>query len=240
MPTTPQTIGSLSIMLLTNREGVRKWLSKFGQSSPSLITASSTSASQFRATPSEKPSVSDILRLCKENDITSDWEEVSPEKARTPTGISGTFFFGKTASGGFSLASASGIFFNEDTQKNPRASKIARSNNMISSFPAPLLPSSFSLPPRPLHLSQPSPLLQSLGFPYRTTHNPTSESSSTMSSRYSDSDYLPEIISRGPRNLAWPSVVDEPPRKLILAAPVLQVVNSNTVKDCFLILFSHR
>ena len=120
---------------------------------------------------------------------------------------------------------------------------------MILSSPEPLLPS-FSLPPRPLRLSQLPPLLQSLGLPYRTTHSPTSEPSSDTSSRYSDSDYLPkaavvverlsEIISRGPRNSAWPSVIDELPRKLILAAPVLRVVNSNTVKDCFLILFSHR
>ena len=248
-PTTPQSIGSLSIKLPTNREGVRKWLSKFGQSSPSLINASSTSASQSRPTPSKKPSLSDLLRLRKENDITSDWEEVSPEKARTPTSTSGTFFFGKTASGEFSPASASGSFFNEDTQKTPRASKIARSNNMISSSPAPLPPSSFSSPPTP---SPPEPDSSATPEPWSSLSDypqpTTSESSSTTSSRYSDSDYLPkgaviverlsEIISRGPRNSAWPSVIDEPPRKLILAAPVLQVVNSNTVKDRFLMLFN--
>jgi hypothetical protein len=36
----------------------------------------------------------------------------------------------------------------------------------------------------------------------------------------------------------WASAIDDPPRKLLLSSPVLQVVNSNTVKDRFLFLFS--
>lgn len=248
-PTTPQSIGSLSIKLPTNREGVRRWLSKFGQSSPSLVTAPSTSASQSRPTPSKKPSISDLLRWRKENDITSDWEEISSEKARTPTSTSGTPFFGKSASGEFSPASASDSFFNDDTQKTPRASKIAKSNNVFQSSPAPLPPPSLPSAPTPSPLepdssATPEPWSSLSDYPQPTT----SESSSNTSSRYSDSDYLPkgaviierlsEIIGRGPRNSAWPSVIDEPPRKLILASPVLQVVNSNTVKDRFLMLFN--
>jgi hypothetical protein len=36
----------------------------------------------------------------------------------------------------------------------------------------------------------------------------------------------------------WASAIDDPPRKLVLSSPVLQVVNSNTVKDRFLFLFN--
>lgn len=36
----------------------------------------------------------------------------------------------------------------------------------------------------------------------------------------------------------WASAVDEPPRKLVLSSPVLQVVNNNTVKDRFLFMFN--
>jgi hypothetical protein len=36
----------------------------------------------------------------------------------------------------------------------------------------------------------------------------------------------------------WANAIDDPPRKLVLSSPVLQVVNSNTVKDRFLFLFN--
>ncbi|KAL4074109.1 hypothetical protein J3A83DRAFT_4357950 [Scleroderma citrinum] len=243
-PTTPQSIGSLSIKLPTNREGVRKWLSKFGQSSSSATTPP-TSASQSRPAPSRKPSLSDLLRLRKENDITSDWEEISSEKVRTPTSTS--TFSGKPVSGELSPDSASGSFFNEDTQKTPRASKIARSNDVFPSSPAPLPPPSLPSPPTP---SPPEPASSATPEPWSSLSDypqpTTSESSSNTSSRDSDDlakgamimERLNEIIGRGPRSSAWPNVIDEPPRKLILAAPVLQVVNSNTVKDRFLMLFN--
>lgn len=246
-PTTPQSAASVSVKLPTNREGVRKWLSKFGQSTPSLVTSSMTSTSQTRPAFSKKPSISDLLRWRKENDITSDWEEINSEKARTPTSTSGGTFLGKPISGEFSPVSTNGSFINEDTQKTPRASKIAKSSDSFSSSPAPLpppsLPSPFVSPPPELASSAtPEPWSSLSDYPPPTT----SESSSNTSSQYSDypakgaavMERLNEMISRGPRSPTWPTTIDDPPRRLILAAPVLQVVNANTVKDRFLMLFS--
>ncbi|KAI6026241.1 hypothetical protein BKA83DRAFT_4240649 [Pisolithus microcarpus] len=246
-PTTPQSAASVSVKLPTNREGVRKWLSKFGQSTPSLVTSSMTSTSQTRPAFSKKPSISDLLRWRKENDITSDWEEINSEKARTPTSTSGGTFLGKPISGEFSPVSTNGSFINEDTQKTPRASKIAKSSDSFSSSPAPLpppsLPSPFVSPPPELASSAtPEPWSSLSDYPPPTT----SESSSNTSSQYSDypakgaavMECLNEMISRGPRSPTWPTTIDDPPRRLILAAPVLQVVNANTVKDRFLMLFS--
>lgn len=49
---------------------------------------------------------------------------------------------------------------------------------------------------------------------------------------------LEEMLGRGQKSPIWPSAIDDPPRRLLLAAPVLQVVNSDTVKDRFLFLFN--
>ncbi|KAG9316368.1 hypothetical protein JVU11DRAFT_2401 [Chiua virens] len=85
-----QTSGSVLLKSLpTNREGVRKWLSnRFGSSTPTLASNSASLTSQTirPAAPSKKPSLSEILRLKKENDLTAEWEDIgSPEKSRTPT-----------------------------------------------------------------------------------------------------------------------------------------------------------
>ncbi|KAF8200913.1 hypothetical protein BJ912DRAFT_587442 [Pholiota molesta] len=73
-----------------------------------------------------------------------------------------------------------------------------------------------------------------------------SESSSTTSSQSSSGvnkgqlvlDRLDENLSKGFRSPMWSSTIDDPPRKLVLSSPVLQVVNPNTVKDRFLFLFN--
>lgn len=241
-PTTPQSAGSLSIKLPTNREGVRKWLSKFGQSTPPLSTPS-TSTSQARSPPSKKPSLSDLLRWRKD-DIASDWEEISSEKARTPTSATGVVFFVKPVSGEFSPVSGTEISLNEDTQKTPRASKIARSSTTFSSSPAPLPSPSHSAasPPEPPSSATPDPWSSLSDYPPPTT----SGSSSNTSSQYSEYpekgamilERLNDMLCRGPRSSTWPNAIDDPPRRLVLAAPVLQVVNSNIVKDRFLMLFN--
>ncbi|KAG9316369.1 Sec7 domain-containing protein [Chiua virens] len=45
---------------------------------------------------------------------------------------------------------------------------------------------------------------------------------------------LDEMLGRGSKSPVWPSAIDDPPRKLLLAAPVLQVVNSDTIQTPFL------
>ena len=49
---------------------------------------------------------------------------------------------------------------------------------------------------------------------------------------------LDEALGRGSKSSVWPIAMDDPPRKLVLCSPVLQVNNANTVKDRFLFLFS--
>lgn len=252
-----QSPGSVLLKTLpTNREGVRKWLSnRFGSSTPTLASNSLNPTSEtIRPTvPSKKPSLSEILRLKKENDLTSDWEDIgSTEKSRTPTSsTSGTLLLRKSNNGEFSPVSPNGNSPHEDTQKTPRASKIAKSGGGVSSSPVELsAPSALGAstspptpsPPEPMPPSTPEPWSSLSDYPPPTT----SESSSNTSSQYSEfpsksaviMERLDEMLGRGPKSPVWPSVIDDPPRKLLLAAPVLQVVNSDTVKDRFLFLFN--
>ncbi|KAH7888569.1 hypothetical protein F5I97DRAFT_721338 [Phlebopus sp. FC_14] len=252
-PTTPQSTGSIILKSLpTNREGVRKWLSRFGQSTPALMSTSTLSQTVRPPGPSKKPSLSDLLRWRKENELTSEWEEITSEKSRTPTSsTNGTVLLSKPADGEFSPVSANSSSVHEDTQKTPRASKIAKSGN--GAFPSPtepfvhppfgLLPSPPTpSPPEPPSFVTPEPWSSLSDYPHPTT----SESSSNTSSQYSEyptkgavlMERLNEMIRRGPKSPAWPPAIDDPPRRLLLAAPVLQVVNSNTVKDRFLFLFN--
>ncbi|KAF9244930.1 hypothetical protein BU15DRAFT_41532 [Melanogaster broomeanus] len=254
---TAQTSGSILLKSLpTNREGVRKWLSsRFGSSTPALVTSHPTSVSQTIRphVPSKKPSLSEILRLKKENDLISEWEDIgSPEKSQTRTNSTddGTLLGGPIY-GEFSPVSPNGSSAHEDTQKTPRASKIAKHGNGIAPSPVePFVPPALGTstcpptpsPPEPAPSSTPEPWSSLSDYPHPTT----SESSSNTSSQYSEYPYkgavimerLDEIIGRGPRSPVWPSAIDDPPRKLLLAAAVLQVVNSNTVKDRFLFLFN--
>lgn len=252
-----QSPGSVLLKTLpTNREGVRKWLSnRFGSSTPTLASNSLSSTSQtIRPTvPSKKPSLSEILRWKKENDLTSDWEDIgSPEKSKTPTSsTNGTLLLGKSHNGELSPVSPNGSSAHEDMQKTPRASKISKSGNGVTSSPVePAAPSalgSFTSPPTP---SPPEPAPSSTPEPWSSTSDyplpTTSESSSNTSSQYSEfpsksavmMERVDEMLGRGPKSSVWSSAIDDPPRKLLLAAPVLQVVNSDTVKDRFLFLFN--
>ena len=252
-----QSPGSVLLKTLpTNREGVRKWLSnRFGSSTPTLVSSSLGPSSQTirPIAPSKKPSLSEILRLKKENDLTSDWEDIgSPEKSRTPTSsTNGTLSFGKSHTGEFSPISPNGSSVHEDMQKTPRASKIAKPGSGVSPSPVdPSAPSALGTltspptpsPPEPAPPSTPEPWSSLSDYPHPTT----SESSSNTSSQYSEfpsksavvMEHLDELLGRGSKSPVWLSAIDDPPRKLLLAAPVLQVVNSEIVKDRFLFLFN--
>ncbi|WVO15789.1 hypothetical protein L204_103451 [Cryptococcus depauperatus] len=49
---------------------------------------------------------------------------------------------------------------------------------------------------------------------------------------------MSEVLAMGPDDLERPEILDDPPRKFLLSAQVLQIVNANTVKDRFLLLFN--
>ncbi|WVQ72844.1 hypothetical protein IAR50_002405 [Cryptococcus sp. DSM 104548] len=49
---------------------------------------------------------------------------------------------------------------------------------------------------------------------------------------------MDEVLALGPDDPARPEILDDPPRKFLMSAQILQVVNANTVKDRFLFLFN--
>ena len=241
-----------SIMLKslpTNRDGVRRWLSArklFPQPSQSPVgnSPSTPVSEQKPAVASKKPSLSDLFRLRKENDLSAElqdeWVDVDRSGTRVPAGPTANGL-AKKVNGDFSPTSPNGSSIHDDLQKTPRASKIARSNGISSvtdSFLVPPTPATPSPPELPSSTT-PEPWSSLSDYPQGTT----SESSSNTSSHCSDLptkgglllERLNDMLGRGSR---WPPVIDEPPRRFLRCSPVFQVVNSNICKDRFLFLFN--
>ncbi|KAJ6625567.1 hypothetical protein B0H10DRAFT_2001931 [Mycena sp. CBHHK59/15] len=230
--------------------GVKQWLSSrkmFSQASSQGNSAPASEAGRPLASAGKKPSLSDLI-LRKDNGLGKDWEDVEsvPLSAVDNT-------FGKTGTAvepremtasPKNVVGAPNSY--QDTEQTPKAKKnistpIAVDEASYLHFdPPPTLPS----PPDPLSAT-PDPSSSLSDYPAPST----SESSSTTSSHYSFLgnsgsqgsfvlERLEENLARGSRSPMWASVIDDPPRKLLLSSPVLQVVNANTVKDRFLFLFS--
>ncbi|KAJ6499224.1 hypothetical protein C8R45DRAFT_864618 [Mycena sanguinolenta] len=252
-----QSTGSTSSKLPMTLPGVKQWLiSRKKSSAPNTPTPERPSPSA-----SKKPSLSDLV-LRKENSLGRDWEDVEI----VPLSASESMFGRGGDSRGMTPSPAphavpltappsQSVFPQSaflDTEKTPKAKKIA-------SPPPPVAVDDTSF----LHFDPPSNPLPSPPDPLSATPDPssslsdypapsTSESSSTTSSHYSFGgegaipgphasfvlERLEENLARGSRSPMWASAIDDPPRKLLLSSPVLQVVNANTVKDRFLFLFS--
>ncbi|KAJ6587002.1 hypothetical protein DFH09DRAFT_241980 [Mycena vulgaris] len=233
--------------------GVKQWLSSrkmFSQTSSQGSSSMNTPTSELgRSLPSasKKPSLSDLI-LRKDNSLGKDWEDVEivpPSASESVFGKNSTVFESRELSPSPKSPPPTQTAF-QDTEKTPKAKKIATSPVAIDETsylhfdPPPSLPS----PPDPLSAT-PDPSSSWSDYPAPST----SESSSTTSSHYSFGgnsgsqgsfvlERLEENLARGSRSPMWASAIDDPPRKLLLSSPVLQVVNANTVKDRFLFLFS--
>ncbi|TFK85563.1 hypothetical protein K466DRAFT_551902 [Polyporus arcularius HHB13444] len=240
---TVSTSGSLG-KLPTNRDGVRKWLSLF-KSQPSTPTGSNGPLPSPRPLIGKKPSLTDLLMQRKDSELTAQsWEE--SDKSRTPTNVTSAQRLGtpkdlqQPAFDTLSDSQAHG-----DADMNVLASGAASPAYVLSDYSSPGFPST----PDPPSSTTPDPQSSLDDFPTRST----SESfSSTMSSSHHSPDPAPnelsagaiimerldEVLGRGSKSSLWPSAIDDPPRKLILSSPVLQVANANTVKDRFLFLFN--
>ncbi|KAJ7096242.1 hypothetical protein C8R44DRAFT_683737 [Mycena epipterygia] len=245
-----QSTGSKLPMTLP---GVKQWLSSrkmFSQTSSQGTSSTNTPASEpGRSLPSasKKPSLSDLI-LRKDNSLGRDWEDVEI----IPSSASESVFGKNLAAPESRELSASpktippsqSTF--QDTEKTPKAKKIATSPIAVdeTSYLHFDSPSSLPSPPDPLSAT-PDPSSSLSDYPAPST----SESSSTTSSHYSFGgnsgsqgsfvlERLEENLARGSRSPMWASAIDDPPRKLLLSSPVLQVVNANTVKDRFLFLFT--
>jgi serine/arginine repetitive matrix protein 2 len=261
----PQMAGSASLKLPTNREGVRRWLSA-KKLFPSQTAASPSPSSSSASPPvvdirpsntNKKPSLTDVLRGGKD-DLTTEWEDMGSDKSHTPTTTaSASMLQGKQTTTVVvqerdppTTVNGNGLV-QSDTEKTPRAHKAlphfdATPPHLYTTNLTPDLPS----PPDFQSSTTPDPLSSLSDYPARST----SGSSSNTSSEYSQYrsypnvnppsqgaivlERLDDLLGRGSRSPMWASAIDDPPRKLLLSSPVLQVVNSNTVKDRFLFLFS--
>ncbi len=213
---------------------VRQWLTKNKNGKKNASISSSTS--EPKSPISKKTLLADFLRR-KESELGTDWEDIS-----TPTtSTSGDTLLGRRPSK--SERSINGVNRGEhtDTERTPKAKKVIPPQDFgsdLEPFPSLQTPSSSIADPQ-LSIT-PDPMSSVSEYP-----TPTSESSSRSSSHYSFFggqgaqllQRLEEGMSRNSRT-SFLSSVDDPPRKLILSSPVLQVVSSNTVKDRLLYLFN--
>lgn len=240
--------------LPTNRDGVRRWLSArklFPQPSQSPVGSSppTPGPEQKPAVASKKPSLSDLFRLRKENDLSTElhdeWVDVDRDKTRLPMGSVGNGQL-KKANGEFSPISLNGSSIHDELQKTPRASKIAKPNGQPYSATdlslIPLTPATPSPPELPSSTT-PEPWSSLSDYPHPTTSESSSSNTSSHYSNYPAKggillERLNEMLGRGSRSTVWLSAIDEPPRKFLRCSPVFQVVNSNICKDRFLFLFN--
>ncbi|KAJ3826291.1 hypothetical protein F5880DRAFT_1476511 [Lentinula raphanica] len=262
-PASSTPTNSNSIKLPMTLPAVKQWMSKNKKifSSPSQVSSPSLPTSpnsDFRnGQPGlKKPSLSDLLRIRKETELVSDWEDLNstPTETGTLTGRPIPSDIGQSGEHGPSAATppprSSPVGHTQhDVERTPKAQRTIASP--ASDVEQPTLSSALSSalpsPPDPLSSTTPDPSSSLSDYPAPST----STSSSSLSSNYSAAatrppgvqgsivlERLEENLARGLRSPMWASVLETPPRKLILSSPVLQVVNANTVKDRFLFLFS--
>jgi len=227
---------SYNLKLPTTLPGVRQWLGKNSKKKPGSPAAGSVSFSppivDSPAAPStdKKSSLSESLSDLfgkKASELNHAWEGI-PQKQKSPTG-------NDVNTNGANQADepeAQVIDVQTSDAQHSSPLDLAAGRGSPFRFPPEMSPARFATPDPSSISDYPAPT--------------ASESSSTTSSRYSLRDHqgsvvlerLEESLARGFRSPMWASAIDDPPRKLVLSSPVLQVVNPNTVKDRFLFLFN--
>uniref|UniRef100_A0A0W0FH86 SEC7 domain-containing protein n=1 Tax=Moniliophthora roreri TaxID=221103 RepID=A0A0W0FH86_MONRR len=258
----PSTPNGNTIKLPTTLPGVKQWLSKnkklFGSQGSSPTSPAISPPAHENGNTTKKPSLTDLLRIRRDNELGTDWEELG----NTPTDTSANIYIGKPPKledkGRDHVvmpmtppANSPVPHLREglpEVEKTPKAQRVMSpiahddGSRLPQDQKSPSLPS----PPEPVSSTTPDPSSSLSDYPAHST----SDSSSTTSSRYSTGGFsgpigpvvlqqldeqLPSLYIQSP---AWTSAIDTPERKLVLSSPVLQVVNANTVKDRFLFLFS--
>ena len=239
-PTTPTQTPTLK--LPTTREGVKKWLS-----AKKLFSSGSGSATNTpeRLELGTKSSMTDLF-FSKKDDLAADWEDVGSEKSRGATSTSGSTLKGKV-----SASPATDTSFRQavdDAFGSIMSNKIPKSGDSsphVTETPisesAPEVPS----PPAPPSSATPDPQSSMDDYHSRSgsaslstlSSHPVIDATKSGSQESSISDLMDELLNRADPSLP-PIPIEDPPRKLLLSSPVLQVVNSNTVKDRFLFLFN--
>jgi len=239
-PTTPTQAPILK--LPTTREGVKKWLS-----AKKLFSSNSGSTTNTpeRLELGNKSSMTDLF-FSKKDDLAADWEDVGSEKSRGATSASGSTLKGKISASpatDTSFRQAVDDAFGSIVQN--KLAKSGESSPHVTETPisesAPEIPS----PPAPPSSTTPDPQSSMDDYHSRSgsaslstlSSHPVIDATKSGSQESSILDLMDELLGRADSSL--PTIpIEDPPRKLLLSSPVLQVVNSNTVKDRFLFLFN--
>ena len=238
-PTTPTQTPILK--LPTTREGVKKWLS-----AKKLFSSSSGSTTNTPERPDlgTKPSMTDLFS--KKDDLAADWEDVGSEKSRGATSASGSTLRGK-----ISASPATDTSFRQaidDAFGSIVSNKFAKSGDSsphVTETPISESAPDVLSPPAPPSSTTPDPQSSMDDYHSRSgsaslstlSSHPVIDATKSGSQESSILDLMDELLGRADSSLP-PIPIEDPPRKLLLSSPVLQVVNSNTVKDRFLFLFN--
>ncbi|KAF7797899.1 hypothetical protein EIP86_009105 [Pleurotus ostreatoroseus] len=213
-----------------------------------------------------RPSLSDLRTLMpgRRDDLSSDWEEIGTSAATT----SNPFLEEAADDRRLPLPNVPEVSLSPPASPPASPPQPQTRQPPPKSLPQPPVISTppivreFDRPPNgavdfPVFPSPPEPPSSTTPDPQSSLDEYTIRSTSeSMSSRVSSSPNSPEIatsepsraeimlerldeaLGRGSRSSVWPINLDDPPRKLLLSSPVLQVANANTVKDRFLFLFN--
>ncbi|KAI0666691.1 hypothetical protein C8Q78DRAFT_983930 [Trametes maxima] len=256
----PSASGSGSLgKLPTTRDGVKKWLSRWKSqsSAPSTPSAQLPPPVDPRPRLGQKPSLSDLLMQRENSELSAQsWDSTISNKSRTPTNPTSNHLLGQPQAreeprhlpepqSDRELAHSPRLNARPEAEMSAGTSGAASPSYVLSDHSSPGFPS----PPDPPSSTTPDPQSSLDDFPTRSTSE--SFSSAMSSSQHSPDppaqessagavimERFEEVIGRGSKSSTGPSALDDPPRKLVLSSPVLQVANANTVKDRFLFLFT--
>ena len=225
-PSNLQNGGSYNLKLPMTLPGVKQWLSKNSRKKGSqtqnipgpVVVSVVPGVDTGLPMTSKRPSLSDIFS--KRPSELGDWEE-------QPTTPDVNKYIGNTLNG---TKPDNTYDLNHSSSAQP-----------LISFDSPLREAPPKDPSSPSRFATATPDPSSVSdYPAPTP----SESSITSSSSSLHGRQGSLVLERLEENLShsrspmWSAAVDDPPRKLVLSSPVLQVVNQNTVKDRFLLLFT--
>jgi serine/arginine repetitive matrix protein 2 len=222
--------------------GVKQWLSKNskkktlspGPSSGTSVAISPTPIMDMQPTiiTDKKSSLFDIVGR-KENEPITEWEDVAPNSANSDTLIGA-----RAPRNGVPVNGTKSPQPDHDYLQNDQTPKV---QNVV---PLDFTESPYKFPTKSSSLTRLYTPSSVSDYPAATASESSSTTSSQLSLGVHESpgsvvlERLDEKLARGTRSPMWASALDDPPRRLILSSPVLQVVNPNTVKDRFLFLFS--
>ncbi len=234
-PTSQQNGGGYNLKLPMTLPGVKQWLSKNSKKRAASQSQNNTGSISLSPLPvidssgpttGKRPSLSDIVAK-RPNELGNDWDEmpVTPDSNK--------------AIGNGTSSNATRIVNAYDSDRTSQGQPTVVLGSMPSQEMRPKVPNDPS-PPCRVAIASPDPSSLS-DYPAPTPSGSSATSSQSSLNGQQGSlvlERLEENLARGSRSPMWSAAVDDPPRKLVLSSPVLQVVNPNTVKDRFLFLFT--